>query len=236
VKILKAPQGSSAWLQARIGLVTASRMVDVMDYLKKGGEGAGRRNYRTELIAERLTNRSEDHYVSPEMEFGSEYEPFARAAYEIAQDVMVDQVGMVYHPTIERSSASPDGLVGDDKCIEIKVPKTANHLKWMQAGIVPAEHQDQCLWVMACAERQFCDFISFDPRLPEGLRIFCVRMARDEERIARMEEEVRKFDAEVTAAVDVLMQRVVKVPELPADTRSPYEQCMALADLIEMTP
>jgi putative phage-type endonuclease len=233
VKILSAPQGSSAWLQARIGLVTASRMPDVMDYLKKGGEGAARRNYRTELIAERLTNRSEDHYVSPEMEFGSEYEPFARAAYEIAQDVMVDQVGMVYHPTIENSAASPDGLVADDGCIEIKVPKTANHLKWMQAGIVPAEHQDQCLWVMACAERQFCDFISFDPRLPEGLRIFCVRMPRDEERISRMEEEVRKFDAEVTAAADALMQRVVKAPEPVLDTRPPYEQLMSAMDAVE---
>jgi putative phage-type endonuclease len=233
MKILKAPQGSSAWLQARIGLVTASRMADVNDYLKKGGEGAGRRNYRTELIAERLTNRSEDHYVSPEMEFGSEYEPFARAAYEIAQDVMVDQVGMVYHPTIENSAASPDGLVADDGCIEIKVPKTANHLKWMQAGIVPEEHQDQCLWVMACAERQYCEFISFDPRLPEGLRIFSVRIYRSDYEVSRMEEEVRKFDAEVTAAADALMQRVVKAPEPVLDTRPPYEQLMSAMDAVE---
>jgi putative phage-type endonuclease len=236
MKIHPAPQGSAAWLQARSGLITASRMKDVMDYLKKGGESAARRNYRAELISERISGRCEEHYVSPEMDHGTEFEPIARAAYEIANDTMVDTVGLVYHPIFSFSAASADGLVGEDGAIEIKAPKSTTHLRWLMDGGVPEEHQDQCLWVMACCQRKYVDFVSFDPRLPEGLRIFSVRMPRDEERIARMEEEVRKFDAEVTAAVDVLMQRVVKAPELPADTRSPYEQCMAMADLIEMTP
>lgn len=230
MNIHPAPQGSAAWLQARIGVITASRMKDVMDYLKKGGEGAGRRNYRTELIAERLSGRCEEHYVSPEMDHGTEYEPIARSAYEIANDVMVDTVGLVYHPTMTFTAASADGLVDEDGAVEIKAPKSTTHLKWLLSGIVPEEHQEQCLWVMACCERQWIDFISYDPRLPEGLRIFIVRMERDEERIAAMEAEVLKFHEEVEAACSALRTRVVAQPAPAVDTRTPFEQLEAMID------
>lgn len=198
-------QGSAAWLQARVGLVTASRMSDVMATPKRGTtELACKRDYRMELLCERLTGRAAEHYVSREMDFGSEQEPFARAAYEVVQDVLVDEVGLVLHPIMDFSAASPDGLVGDDGAIEIKAPKTATHLNWRLADVVPEEHIDQCMWVMACCGRQWIDFVSFDPRLPQGLRFFVKRLERDEKRIAEMEYAVMEFNAEVDAMIEGL--------------------------------
>lgn len=208
MRVLDCKQGTAEWLDVRRGKITASRICDVMDKLKKGGEGAARRGYRTELIAERLSGLTEEHYTSNEMMHGTEFEPFARAAYEIGTGADVDQVGFVLHDRMDFAGASPDGIVGPDGAIEIKCPKTTTHIKWVLAGGVPEEHQDQCLWVMACTGAKWIDFISFDPRLPEGLRIFMVRMPRDEERIARIEAEVEKFDAEVNASVSELSGRV----------------------------
>lgn len=195
-------QGSAAWLQARVGLITASRMCDVMATPKRGtAELACKRDYRMELLCERLTGRAAEHYVSREMDFGSEQEPFARAAYEVMADVLVDDAGLVLHPIMDFSAASPDGLVGDDGAIEIKAPKTATHLNWRLAGVVPEEHVDQCMWVMACCERQWIDFVSFDPRLPQGLRFFVKRLERDDKRIAEMEYAAMEFNAEVNAMI-----------------------------------
>src|ERR1700733_13602116 len=243
MNIHPAPQGSAAWLQARIGLVTASRIKDVLAVLtraskngKAGEPAAARIAYRAELVAERLSGRSEDHYVSPEMDHGTEYEPIARSAYEIATGTMVDTVGLVYHPTMPFSGASADGLVDDEGAVEIKAPKTTTHLRWIQAGIVPEEHQDQCLWVMACCERQYLDFISYDPRLPDGLKIFIVRMERDEERIKMIEQEVASFNAEVEAACNALRSRVRTSPPAPIDTRSDFDQLIAMIDREELVP
>lgn len=231
-----AEQGSAEWLQCRVGMVTASRISDAISFLKRGGESAARRDYRLDLIAERLSGRSENHYVSPEMEFGIENEPYARAAYEIGCGVMVDQVGFVLHPTLDFTGGSPDGLVGEDGLIEIKCGKTTTHLKWMQAGVVPEEHQDQILWNLCCTERKWADFISFDPRMPEGLRIFIVRMERDEARIAEMETLITQFNDEVEFFCKGLRKRVVQAPAPPVDTRSDFDQLMAMIDSQELVP
>ena len=233
---LKFEQGSAGWLECRTGRITASRISDVLATLKRGGESAQRRNYRRELIAERLSGRSENHYVSPEMEHGIECEPIARAAYEVGCDVMVDEVGFVLHPTMDFAGGSPDGLVGDDGLIEIKCGKTTTHLDWMAEGVVPEDHQAQIMWNLACTGRKWADFISFDPRLPEGLRIFIVRMDRDEERIAAMEEEVMRFNLEIEEAIAKLSGRIVHKPAPPVDTRTPEQQCEAMADAMEMVP
>lgn len=229
-------QGTAEWLDVKRGKISASRIAEVLDFLKKGGEGASRRNYRQELIAERLTGRSEDHYVSPEMAWGSEFEPIARSAYEIATGEMVDTVGFILHTGFDFAGASPDGLVGNDGGIEIKCPKTTTHLKWLQVGTVPEEHQAQCLWNMACAERQWWDFLSFDPRLPEGLRSFIVRMERDERRIGEIEDQVALFHEEVEAACSALRTRVVQAPAAPIDARSDFDQLMAMMDAQELVP
>lgn len=202
MKIIPCVQGDAAWFEARCGHVSSSRIADAIAVLKKKeGEAAVRRHLRMAIVSERLTERHADHYVSKPMEWGTENEPLARTAYEMKTDRTVDLLGYVLHPTIEYAGASPDGLVGKDGCIEVKCPNTATHIDYLIAGQVPEDYQPQCLWVMACTGRQWCDFVSFDPRLPMKYQLFMVRMQRDEERIRAMEAEVRKFLGEVEALI-----------------------------------
>jgi len=236
MRTVKCLQGTAEWLEIRCGKITASRIADVLATLKKGGEGADRKNYRIELLAERLSGRIEDHYVSSEMAWGTEFEPIARSAYEIATGEIVDTVGFVLHPTFDFAGGSPDGLVGEYGGIELKCPKTTTHIKWMTAGGVPEEHQAQCLWNMVCAERDWWDFISFDPRMPDGLKVYIERMERDEARIKLIEEEVSRFNDEIEAAADKLRGRVKETPAAPVDTRSDLEQLEAMMDAQELVP
>ena len=202
--IVSVPQGSPEWLEARAGKVTASRIADVLAKVKTG-EAAGRRDYRAQLVAEILTGRpQESGFTNDAMRWGTEQEPYARAAYECQAGVLVDQVGMVLHPSIERGAASPDGLVDPDGLVEIKCPNTATHLDYLLDGTVPAKYQPQMLWQMACTGRDWCDFVSFDPRLPEDLQLFVVRFQRDQARIDAMEAEVRAFLVEVEETVSRL--------------------------------
>lgn len=201
MKILEFEQGTPEWLQSRAGKVTASRIPDVLAKIKTG-EAAARRDYRAQIVAEILTGTPQgDTFTNDLMRWGNEQEPYARAAYEIAKNAMVDQVGLVIHPTIELAAASPDGLVDPDGLVEIKCPKTATHLQYILDGVVPAQYQPQMLWQMACTERQWCDFVSFDPRLPEDMQLFVKRFDRDETRIQAMEDEVRAFLAEVSETI-----------------------------------
>lgn len=230
-------QGSAEWLQMRIGKITASRMGDVLATLKRGGEAAARRDYRLDLIAERLTGRSENHYVSPEMEWGTEMEPIARAAYEIGCNAMIEEVGFIHHPNMPFSGGSPDGLVDDDGLIEIKCGKTTTHLRWMSAGVVPAEHRAQMMWNLACTGRKYAEFVSFDPRLPDGAKIFIVRMGRDEKVIGEMEYEVEKFNAEIESEISRLgVSRPIHRPATPVDTRTDLEQLIEMIDQRELVP
>jgi len=204
MKTLNAPQGSADWLRARCGSIGSSRIKDAVDVLKKGGESAKRRNYRMEIIAERLTGKSTDHYVSEAMEWGNEFEAMARTEYELKTGNSVDLYGLIYHPGLEFAHASPDGLIGTDGAIEIKCPRSNTHLEWMLAGEVPEEHRDQCYWVMACTERSYCDFVSFDPRMPEDLQLFVRPLDRDEERIRQLAEGAIQFNFEVECALTAL--------------------------------
>jgi putative phage-type endonuclease len=202
--IVSVPQGSPEWLEARAGKVTASRISDVLAKVKTG-EAAGRRDYRAQLVAEILTGKpQESGFMNDAMRWGTEQEPYARAAYECHAGVLVDQVGMVLHPSIERGAASPDGLVDPDGLVEIKCPNTATHLDYLLDGTVPAKYQPQMLWQMACTGRAWCDFVSFDPRLPEDLQLFVVRFQRDQARIDAMEAEVRAFISEAEETVSRL--------------------------------
>lgn len=209
MKIIECEQGSPEWLQARAGMVTASKVADIMAKGRSGGESAGRRNYRAQIVAEILTGKpQEDGYKSAAMEWGNQNEPFARAAYEILKGCMVDQIGMARHPSIERGAASPDGLIGwtggdatPEGLLEIKCPNTATHLDYFQAGAVPTEYQPQMLWQMACTGAAWCDFASFDPRLPDHLQLFVKRFPRDDARITSMEMEVRVFLREVNETI-----------------------------------
>lgn len=197
MRVAEVSQGSTEWLWCRNGRITGSRISDVTATLKRGGYAAARRDYIMEIMAERLTGRAENHYVSPEMAFGSENEPIARTEYEMLTGSVVELAGFIFHPRYDFTGSSPDGLIDDDGMLEIKVPKTVTHLNWMRAGEVPEEHLGQCYWNMACAERDWLDFMSHDPRLPKKVQTFIVRLYRDDAKIAEIEREVLKFHAEV---------------------------------------
>jgi len=198
-------QGSESWFQVRIGKVTASRVADVIAKTKTG-YSASRDNYMAQLVCERLTGQKGESFTNAAMQHGTETEPLARAAYEALKDVLVDEVGFVPHPTIEMAGASPDGLVGDDGLIEIKCPNTATHIETLLSQSVPGKYNTQMQFQMACTGRQWCDFVSFDNRLPEELQLFVMRVPRDEVFIRLIESEIVQFIAELDDKINKLMK------------------------------
>ena len=196
-------QGSDDWKRERAGKVTASRMADLLATTKTG-YGAGRANYMAELLTERLTGQPVDFFVNAAMAHGTETEPQARAAYEFATGYAVTLAEFVPHPTIAMAGASPDGYVNGDGLVEIKCPNTSTHIETLLGGAIPKKYQDQMLWQMACTGRQFCDFVSFDPRLPPRLQMFFKRLERDDARIKAMESEVEKFLSELSDKIESL--------------------------------
>lgn len=218
-------QGTPEWLSLRAGKVTGSRISDVLATIKKG-EAATRRNYRTEILVETLTGIPVDQFVSKEMQWGTDQEPFARAAYELHQDVMVSTVGFAVHPFIPRFGASPDGLLGEDGLVEIKCPNTSTHLEYLLAGVVPSDYEPQMLAGMACTGRAWCDFVSFDPRLPAHLQLFVRRFHRDELKIADMEGKVLKFLEEVDATI-VQLGAVVPNADVPLPMEANQRRLLA---------
>ncbi len=200
-------QGSDEWHAARLGKVTASRMADLMARTKTG-YGAGRANYMAELICERLTGQPADRFQNAAMQWGTDTEPQARAAYEFLTGEDVVEVGFVDHPSIPMAGASPDGLVGDDGLLEIKCPNTATHIDTLLTGAVPDKYRKQMLWQIACTGRAWCDFVSFDPRLPADLQVFMARIAPEPGELAAMEGEVEAFLVELDARIAALRARV----------------------------
>lgn len=198
-------QQSAEWFAARIGRVTASRVADVIARTKSG-YSASRANYLAELVAERLSGTRAEGFTNSAMQWGTDQEPEARLAYEFRTDEEVEEVGFVQHPVIAMSGASPDGLVSDDGLIEIKCPNTATHIETLLTGIIPGKYETQMLWQMACTGRDWCDFASFDPRLPEAMRLYVKRFYRDNERIAELEDEVRTFLFELDTTVSRLLK------------------------------
>jgi putative phage-type endonuclease len=200
-------QGSDEWKEARLGKVTASKISDVMAQGRSGQPSATRATYMGQLIAERLTGVPAESFKSEAMEWGNETEAQARNAYAFMRDVDVQEVGFIAHPTIEDSGASPDGFSGEDGLVEIKCPNTATHIKTVLSGTAPAQYIKQMQWQMACTGRQWCDFISYDPRLPEHMQMVVVRVERDAELIADMEAAVTAFLAEMTDTIEQLNQK-----------------------------
>ena len=196
-------QGSAEWFGARLGRVTASRVADVIAETKSGW-GASRANYMAQLVAERLTGEVAETFSNAAMKWGTEMEPDARAAYQFYRDALVVEVGFVPHPRITMSGASPDGLVGEDGLVEFKCPNTATHIETLIGQTVPTKYITQMQWQMACTGRQWCDFGSFDPRLPEDMRLFVRRVDRDDALIADLEAKVSDFLAETDAKVEAL--------------------------------
>lgn len=196
-------QGSPEWFAQRLGKVTASRVADVIAKTKTG-YSTSRDNYMAQLVCERLTGTVAESFTNTAMQWGTETEPLARAAYEAHADVLVDEVAMIKHPTIEAAGASPDGLVSHDGMLEIKCPNTATHIDTLLTQTVPGKYMTQMAWQMACTGRQWCDFVSFDPRLPTELQLFVKRVPRDDAYIQMLEEEVKKFLVELDGKIKKL--------------------------------
>jgi putative phage-type endonuclease len=196
-------QGSDAWFQSRMGKVTASRVADVIAKTKTG-YSTSRDNYMAQLVCERMTNTVAESFTNSAMQWGTETEPLARAAYEAHADVLVDEVAMITHPTIEAAGASPDGLVGDDGVLEIKCPNTATHIDTLLTQTVPGKYITQMQWQMACTGRKWCDFVSFDPRMSDGLQLFVKRVDFDPVYVAMLEKEVVQFLTELDGKIKKL--------------------------------
>jgi len=199
-------QRSPEWFAARLGKVTASRVADIVAKTKTG-YSTSRENYMAQLVCERMTGTQAESYNNAAMQWGTDQEPLARAAYEAAMDVLVDETGFVIHPTISEAGASPDGLVGLFGLIEIKCPNTSTHIDTLLSERVPAKYITQMMWQMACTNRQWCDFVSYDPRMPEGLQIFIKRVEYHDSIVKGLESEVREFLEELETKIVKLNER-----------------------------
>ena len=196
-------QRTDEWFAQRLGKVTASRVGDVIAKTKTG-PSASRDNYATQLVLERLTNAKGEFFTNAAMQWGTETEPMARQAYELKRDVFVDEVGFIDHPTIDMSGASPDGLVDKTGLVEIKCPESKTHMEYLMSGKPPAKYIPQMMWQMACTGREWCDFVSFDPRFPTNLQILVVKVEYDPTYVKMLELEITQFLDEVSKKVELL--------------------------------
>lgn len=200
-------QRTQDWYQARLGHVTASQMSNVLATIKSG-EAASRANYRIQVITERLVGApTEDAFVSSAMQRGIDLEPVARSVYEAYRGVDVEECGFVQHPSIKWFGASPDGLIGDDGLIEIKCPNSQQHIQYWCDQKIPGKYQAQMLAQLACTQRKWCDFVSFDNRMPEDMMLLVIRFEPAKEEIEKIESEVKRFLSEVDMQLDVINKR-----------------------------
>ena len=196
-------QGSEAWKLLKVGKVSASRMADLLAKTKSGAS-ASRAKYMAQLLCERMTGQPTEFFTTAAMQRGTEIEPVARAAYEAENLTSVEQIAWVEHPTIPFSGCSPDGLVGEHGLIEIKCKEIHNHLDSILNDKIDPDHQAQMMWQMCVTGRQWCDYVCFDDRAPEGLQLFVKRLHRDEEKIKQMEDEVRTFLKDLESMIQKL--------------------------------
>ena len=192
-------QRTDEWYNIRLGRVTASRVHDLLAQTKSG-YSTSRKNYMMELMVERLTDTKQESYTNAYMQHGIDNEPIARVAYEKVIDGLVHEVGFVMHPAIPMFGCSPDGFVGDDGLCEIKCPNTAQHIDAILHGF-PSRYQAQVQAQMACTERLWCDFVSYDPRMPENMQMIRIRVNRDNQYIENRENEVEDFLKELDELV-----------------------------------
>jgi putative phage-type endonuclease len=201
-----AVQGTDEWKIEKLGHVSAGSVSDILAK-GKSGESKMRESYKWRIVTERLTGQIQESFSNDAMLWGVETEEQARTTYELTYGVTVDQTGFVKHPTMQWVGASPDGMVGTDGLIEIKCPHTKTHLQTLESAKAPAIYIPQMQMQMWTMNRSWCDFVSYDPRLPHNLQFFCIRVNRDQEYIDNMEQEVIRFLAEVESTIEAFKQR-----------------------------
>lgn len=202
-------QLSDEWFAQRLGKVTASRVKDVMAKTKSG-PSATRKNYMMELLCQRLTGAREEGFTNSAMQRGTELEPLARSAYEMYRDAVVTEAEFIIHPVHSQTGASPDGFVGEEGLIEVKCPNTAQHIACIQSGSYDKKYLYQMQHQMACTGRKWCDFVSFDDRLPEPLQLFVARVEREDNLINDMMDEILIFLHELDKLEQEMLTKMEK--------------------------
>lgn len=197
-------QGTPEWKLQRLGLVTASRIADVMARTR-GGFSATRQGYMMALITERLTGEPMQTYSNSAMDWGREKEGEARAAYAARTGTIVEEVGFIRHPTLE-AGASPDGLVGSDTIIEIKCPNSQTMVEWIESREIPTRYRLQIQWQLAVTGRDMAHFVGYDPRLPEHLRLLIIEEPRNQQMILEITGEVERFLGELNEKLKKLKE------------------------------
>lgn len=205
MRIIEAEQRSAEWFAARAGLLTGSRAADAFAKLKSGGEAASRRDCRLQLAVERITQlATEAGFINNEMQRGIDKEPDARARYEMESGNLVRQTGFVIGDN-PWAGCSLDGDVDNfTGIVEFKCPKSTTHIRYLEARELPADYRLQVthnLWVTGA---QWCDFCSFDDRLPAGLDWFCVRAHATDLNLSGYAADAAQFLAEVSVEVEKL--------------------------------
>lgn len=203
---MTALQRSPEWFQSRCGSLGASSVYEVVAKTKSGWSSS-RANCEARLIIERITRVPQDGYVNAAMQHGIDTEEQARAFYSFITDNEVEEVGLIKHPNIAWTHASPDGLIGDDGIVELKCPQPAAHLALLTGEPIPSKYLTQVGWQMACTGRQWADFVSYSPAFPENMRMFSKRIERDDKAIGELERLVEDFLAEVDAKIEALTAR-----------------------------
>jgi putative phage-type endonuclease len=196
-------QRSEEWFKARLGKVTASRVADILAKIKSG-ESASRRNYKIQLVSERLTGEKQETYINQAMQDGIDREFYARERY-VQQFGEVEEVGFIQHPTLE-AGASPDGMVGEDGIIEIKCPMGTTHTETLMSQDVPSKYMPQIQFQLLCTGRKWCDFVSYNPMFPEHLQVFVKRVEADADYQKELEAEVKQFLSEVDDVINKLKE------------------------------
>ena len=204
--IIDCEQGSETWFAYRLGKASASRMADITA-LTKTGYGASRANYLAELVAQRLTGVYAESYSNGAMQWGSEHEADARGLYEFMTNARVTLVGVALHDSIPNACASPDGLVADDGLVEFKCPNTATHISTLLGAEIPGKYLKQMQWQMACTGRKWCDFVSYDPRMPPEMQLHIQRVPRREDDITALSLATELFLSEVDKTEEALREK-----------------------------
>lgn len=203
------PQGTDEWRAVRAGRATGSKASCILAKIKTG-EAAVRRDYRVQIVTERLVGAPQDDgFVSKEMTWGIEQEPYARMAYEASTGELVEEAGFAYLQDLA-AGCSVDGFIGDDGIFEAKCPKSATHINYLLAGRLPPDYVPQVTHNLWITGRAFADFVSFDPRMPEELQLFHIRIHRAELDLAGYEKELRTFLTECDVLEEQLRARSLR--------------------------
>lgn len=195
VTYIEVAQGTPEWKQHRLGRCSASRAGDLLTEVRYG-EAAAYRNYRAELLMERLTGTSPERYVTKQMEYGTETEAVARTMYSLTTGNIVKTSG-IYIVEGKMACASLDGEIGDEGLVEIKCREIANHIESIATGKVPDVYYKQIQFQLWVTHRQWGDYCSYADEMPDNAKLFIKRIERDEDMIADIVKKVDQMEADI---------------------------------------